>query len=110
MPANRESGVTTKSDRVGSNQIDTKRVSDVIGHPESWRNYLRVDGEGPTDFRGATISEVIVVGTEVAVSTTGGPCGATLSFFTIVDENLRNRVAQALRPGLNVYRAAADEI
>ena len=110
MPADRKSGVSTKSDRGGSIPIDTKRVSDVIGNPESWPNHLRVEGEGPTDFRGATISDVIVVGNDVAVCTTGGACGTTFSVFTIADENLRNRVAQALRPGLNVYRAAADEI
>jgi len=110
IPADRESGVPAKSDRMGSKPIDTKRVSDVIGNPESWPNCLRVDGEGSSDFQGATISEVIVAGNEVAVCTTGGACGATFSVFTIADEELRNRVALALRPGLNVYLAAADEI
>lgn len=67
--------------------MEAKRVSDVIGNPASWPNYLRVDGEGPSDFRGATISEVIVAGNEVAICTTGGACGATFSVFAIADAN-----------------------
>jgi len=90
--------------------MDTKRVSDVIGLPETWRNHLQASGDDPSDLRGAIISEVIVAGNEVAVCTTGGAGGATFSVFTIADEELRNRVVRALRPGLNVYRAAADEI
>jgi hypothetical protein len=64
----------------------------------------------PTDFRGATIADVIVVGCEIAVCTNGGACGRTFSVFTIEDHELRERVRQALRFGMSVYAAACEEI
>ncbi|MDP9198093.1 MAG: hypothetical protein M3O07_02610 [Pseudomonadota bacterium] len=90
-------------------QTNRKRVCDVIGHPQSWSDDLG-QAVGPPDFQGATISQVIAVGNEVAVCTTGGRCGSTFSVFNIEDADLRDRVVRALRPGLNVYEAAAAEI
>ena len=90
--------------------MDTKRVRDVIGEPESWPNTLQVAGEGPTDIRGATIAQVITAGNDIAIRTEGGACGATFSIIAVEDNDLRNRVARALRLGTDVHEAAAAEI
>jgi len=90
--------------------MDKKSVRDVIGEPESWPNHLYVAGEGPTDIRGATISQVFTAGNDIAVCTHGGACGATFSIFAVEDKELRERVERALRPGLDVHEAAAAEI
>ena len=87
-----------------------KRVCDVIGDPAFWPNHLHRAGPGVNDFRGATISDVIVVGSDIAVCTSGGQSGRTFSVFTIEDEQLRSRVVRALRYGLNVYVAAFEQI
>jgi hypothetical protein len=85
-------------------------VRDVIGEPETWPNHLHVAGEGPTDIRGATISQVFAAGTDLAVCTEGGACGATFTVFAVEDKGLRDRVERALRLGLDVHEAATAEI
>lgn len=85
-------------------------VRDVIGEPETWPNHLHVAGEGPTDIRGATISQVFTAGTDIAVCTEGGACGATFAVFAVEDKELRDRVERALRLGLDVHEAATAEI
>ena len=90
--------------------MDVKVVRDVIGEPEAWPNHLYVAGEGPTDIRGATISQVFSAGKDIAVCTEGGPCGTTFSIFAVEDQEMRDRVEKALRPGLDVHEAATAEI
>jgi len=110
IPADRESGVPAKSDRMGSKPIDTKRVSDVIGNPESWPNYLHSGWLGPPDMRGAVITDVISSGNQIAIRTEGAACGDTFSVFVIEDQNLRERTLLALRPGTKVHEAVAATI
>ena len=85
-------------------------VRDVLGEPESWTNHLHVAGEGPTDIRGATISQVFTAGEDIAVYTEGGACGATFTIFAVEDKELHDRIERALRLGLDVLEAAAAEI
>jgi hypothetical protein len=87
-----------------------KRVCDIIGEPSSWPNHLHGASQGPNDFRGARISEVTVVGNEVAVYTSGGAGGITYSIFTIEDKQLREGVVRVLQYGLSVYVAAYEPI
>lgn len=85
-------------------------MRDVIGDPEAWPNHLHVAGEGPTEIRGATISQVFCAGNDIAVCTVGGPCGETFSVFAVEDKELRDRIERALRPGLDVHEAAVAEL
>lgn len=85
-------------------------VRDVIGDPETWPNHFHVAGEGPTEIRGATITQVFTAGSDIAVCTEGGPCGATFTVFAVEDKALRDRIERALRLGLDVHEAAAAEI
>jgi hypothetical protein len=87
-----------------------KRVCDVIGEPAFWPNHLHRAGRGANDFRGATIADVVVVGNDIAMCTSGGQSGRTFSVFTIEDEQLRVRLVQALRYGLSLYVAAYEQI
>jgi len=90
--------------------MNARAVRDVLGEPETWPNHLHVAGEGPTEIRGATISQVFSAGSDIAVGTDGGACGATFSIFAVEDQELRDRIERALRPGLDVHEAAAAEI
>jgi hypothetical protein len=90
--------------------MNTLAVRDVIGDPESWPNHFHVAGEGPTEIRGATISQVFSAGSDIAVCTEGGACGATFTVFAVEDKELRGRIERALRLGLDVHAAAAAEI
>lgn len=62
--------------------MDKKTVRDVLGEPESWSNYMRGEWRGIPDMKGATISEVITSGNEIAVHTQGAACGETFSVFS----------------------------
>lgn len=90
--------------------MDTKTVRDVLGEPESWPNSLNGDLQGILNMKGATISDVIASGSEIAVQTQGGADGPTFSVFVIEDENLRARTLRALRPGAPVHEAVAATI
>ena len=61
-------------------------------------------------MQGAKISDVMVEGSEVAVYTEGGPCGDTLSVFTVDDPELRERTVRALKVGDRVHDAVAATI
>jgi len=112
MPAEPTPGLEPASDRncPPGSPTSHRRVCDVIGEPQAWPNHLAGAESSPKDFRGATIADVIVVGSEIAVCTKGGACGRTFSVFTIEDDGLRERVRQALRYGMSVYAAAYEEI
>jgi hypothetical protein len=90
--------------------MERKTVRDVLGEPESWSNYMRGDWHGNANMKGATISEVIALGKEVAVHTKGAPGGETFSVFVIEDQNIRERTVRALRVGAEVHDAAAATI
>src|SRR5687768_16999437 len=76
----------------GGREMNAKAVRDVIGEPETWSNHFHVAGEGPTDIRGATISQVFSAGNDIAVCTEGGACGATFTVFAVEDKELRDRI------------------
>jgi len=90
--------------------MDKRTVRDVLGEPESWSNYMRGEWRGIPDMKGATISEVVALGKEVAVHTKGAPGGDTFSVFVIEDQDLRERTIRALRPGVEVHEAVAAAI
>ncbi len=90
--------------------MNTRTVRDVIGEPESWSNCMRGDREGIRNMAGATISEVITLGQEVAVHTKGASCGDTFSVFVIEDPEVRERTVRALRLGAEVHDAVAAAI
>jgi len=90
--------------------MEAKTVRDVLGEPESWPNSMNGDSHGILDMRGATISDVISSGDEIAVHTQGGADGPTFSVFVIEDENLRTQMLRALRPGAPVQEAVAASL
>jgi hypothetical protein len=90
--------------------MDIETVRDVLGEPESWPNSMNGDCRGIPNMQGATISDVIASGNEVAVHTQGGVDGPTFSVFVIEDEDLRARMLRALRPGAPVHEAVAAAI
>ena len=90
--------------------MNAKAVRDVIGEPETWPNHLHIAGEGPTEIRGATISQVFCAGNDIAVCTEGGACGVTFTVFAVEDNAFRARIERALRFGMDVHEAAAAEI
>jgi len=90
--------------------MDKKTVRDVLGEPESWSNYMRGDWHRDANMEGATISQVVTLGKEVAVHTKGAPGGDTFSVFVIEDLDLRERTVRALRPGVEVHEAVATAI
>ena len=90
--------------------MSAKFVRDVIGEPESWPNFMKIEWQESRDMRGATITEVIVEGSQLAIQTRGAVCGKTFSTFAVEDRDLRDRLAQILRPEQGVYEAVATEI
>ena len=90
--------------------MDIETVRDVLGEPESWPNSMNGECHGLPNMEGATISDVIAFGNEVAVHTLGGADGPTFSVFLIEDENLRARMLRALIPGAPVHEAVAAAI
>jgi hypothetical protein len=61
-------------------------------------------------MKGATSSEVIASGNEIAVHTHGAACGKTFSVFAVDDQDLRERTVRAMRPGVEVHETAAAAI
>ncbi len=94
----------------GGPTMERKTVRDVLGEPESWSNYMRGEWRGTPDMKGATISEVVALGKEVAIHTKGAPGGDTFSVFVIEDQDLRARTVRALRRGVEVHEAVAAAI
>ena len=90
--------------------MDTKTVRDVIGNPEFWPNLMHSELQGSPDMRGAVITDVFVLGEQIAVQTKGAVCGQTFSTFIVEDMELRDRLTRVLRPALSVYEAIAAEI
>ncbi len=85
-------------------------VRDVIGEPESWSNYLRADLHTNANMEGATISDVISSGNELAIHTKGAPGGDTFSVFQIADPGIRERTLCALRLGAAVHEAVGASL
>jgi hypothetical protein len=54
--------------------MNARAVRDVFGDPETSVNHFHVVGEGPTDIRGATISQVFSASNDIAVCTKSGDC------------------------------------
>lgn len=94
--------------------MTARAVSELIeiGPPEGWphgRHSTRAIG--PAQLRGAKIASVSTKGDEVTIGVDGPSMGgATLSTFVIRDAELRKRIVRAVRPGMDVYDAAAQEI
>jgi hypothetical protein len=95
---------------IGGPGMDKKTVRDVLGAPESWSNYMCGDWHGNANMKGATISEVIALGNELAIHTKGAPSGDTFSVFFIEDRDVRERTVRALRVGTEVHEAVAATI
>ena len=86
-------------------------MSDLIeiGPPEAWPHGGHDTGLiGPAQLRDAKILSVSTREDEVSIGVKGpNLIGTTLSTFVIKDADLRTRIMQAVRPGMDVYEAAA---
>jgi hypothetical protein len=90
--------------------MTARTVRDVIGEPSSWPNSIWGNLKGLPDMQGATVSEVMTSGTEIAVQTHGAASGDTFSAFVIEDSGIRDRTFRAIRRGMTVDEAAAAKI
>jgi len=89
-------------------------ISDLveIGPPESWP-HARHDARhiSPAQLRDANILSISTREDEVTIGVNGpNLVGATLSTFVIRDAGLRTRIMGAVRPGMDVYEAAATPL
>ncbi len=86
-------------------------ISDLIeiGPPESWPHGRRdTQPIGPAQLRDAKILSVSTRDDEVTIGVKGpNLIDGTLSTFVIKDADLRTRIMGAIRPGMDVYEAAA---
>ena len=60
-----------------------------------------------TPMEGATIQDVFVKGTQIAIYTRTARGIEALSVFSVEDQELRERIGRVLVPGLSVSEAAA---
>ncbi len=92
----------------------TKRtVGDLIeiGPPEGWTHGRHWTGAiTPSTLRGAKIAGVSVRDDEITFAVEGVNFGMTHSTFVIEDAELRERIIRAVRPGMDVYEAAAQTV
>ena len=86
-----------------------RTVGDVLGQPETWAHVTAV-WEGLPNLRVAVITNVIAVGNELTIMTTGGSRGPIVSTFDITDPATLAALTRVLRPGLRVHDAVWLEI
>ena len=86
-----------------------RTVGDVLGQPESWPSTTAI-WQGMPNLRVAVITNVLAVGDDLIISTTGGSTGPTVSRFAISDAATLLALIQLLRPGLRVHDAVWLEI
>jgi hypothetical protein len=91
--------------------MSVKTLRELFGEPDGWQN-LMSDGEDGTmpDLIGATILDIFISGTQVAIyiRTTEGV--EALAVFHVEDHKVRGRIANVMQPGLSVHEALAFPI
>jgi hypothetical protein len=77
-------------------------VCDVLGEPASWKNCISDELSGPPDMRGATVLDVFVSRSEITLYARGSNGTESASVFVIHDKDLRQKIAMAMHPGMEV--------
>jgi hypothetical protein len=85
-------------------------VRDVLGDPTSWANRLGDGLHSKSSMNGATVLDVFVSGTQLAILTRSVAGTGVLAIFNIDDAELCARIATRLIPGLDINAAVALEI
>jgi len=80
-------------------------VCDVLGEPASWGNCISDEPAGSPDMRGATVLDVFVSRNELTLYTRGVNGSESATVFVIQDPDLRQKVATAIHPGVEVLAA-----
>jgi hypothetical protein len=88
-------------------QMEITTVRDVLGEPTSWANRLGDGLTSKSNMDGATVLDVFVSGTQLAIFTRSVAGTGVLSIFNIEDAELCARIATCLTPGLNINAAVA---
>jgi hypothetical protein len=84
--------------------MEKRIVLEELGEPESWLNVYSTASK-TADLRGAFIAAVFASGSNLAIQTRGASCGEMLSFFSIKDGDVRDRLVQVLKVGMDVHDA-----
>src|SRR5688572_21428124 len=92
-------------DEFPSRHFDETIVRDVLGEPEAWANCISDGGGGVADMRSAVILDVFVKQQHIALYIQGQDGGETLASFFIEDQDLREKVDEALRTAAEVVEA-----
>ena len=82
-----------------------RTLGDVIGAPGTWRDLSAKRDGACANMRGAVISEFAASDGSLAIATSEGVDGPTLSVFFVEDPDLLRRATKVLKVGLNVNAA-----
>jgi hypothetical protein len=85
-------------------------VQDVLGEPESWANCVSDQLIGLPNMRGATILDVFVSRKELTLYALGTNGAEAMAVFVIEDQDLRQKIASAMHPGVAVLAALRASI
>lgn len=82
-----------------------------VGPPEGWPHGRHWTGEiSPLTLQGAKITGVSAKDDEVTFTVDIVNLGVTRSTFVIKNADHRERIVRAVRPGMDVYEAAAQTL
>ena len=95
----------TLHDEFLSRPFDETIVRDVLGEPEAWANCISDEASGVPDMRSAVILDVFVKQQHIFLYIQGQDGGETLAIFFIEDQDLREKIAEALRTAVEVLEA-----
>jgi hypothetical protein len=90
--------------------MKTRMVRDLIGDPSSWQNLHDGDDNKMPDMDGATILDIFCTGNQLAIYARNAAGIESLSKFYVADAALCARIAEALKPGLNINEALTRPI
>jgi hypothetical protein len=85
-------------------------VRDLLGEPTSWGNHISDGTDDMPPMDGATILDVFSSGRQLSVYTRSLAGAEALSLFLIENAALCARIAEALKPGLDIHKALATPI
>lgn len=87
------------------NTIGETTVIDVLGEPEAWANCVSDQLAGLPNMREWTILDVFVSRNELTVYASAADGAEGVAVFEIENQNVRQKVATAMQPGLGVSEA-----
>ena len=88
----------------------TRTVQDLLGDPASWDNLISDGPDEMPSMDGATILDAFCTGRRLSVYTRSPDGVEALSVFVLADFALCARIAEALKPGLDVHEGLATPI